>query len=216
MNRINVMLGGPQNLVPAAVYQARRSETWIGVDHGIVALLQQRITPAIGLGDFDSLSVFERRLVDRQVHDLRYAQAQKDFTDSQWAVQTACTDLKADQVALFAGTGGRLDHELVNLFMMTMPAYRQWLDRVRLIDQKNEVRFFSAGAYQLPYQTDYRYLSFVSLTPVTGLTLRQVKYPLTNYQADYPTSWSSNEFLPEKPAWFTFETGIVAVILSRD
>ncbi|WP_225419653.1 thiamine diphosphokinase [Lapidilactobacillus wuchangensis] len=216
MKRVNIMLGGPQNLVPPVIYQQRFSEPWLGVDHGIVALLQQRITPVIGLGDFDSLSDFERLLVDQQVKDLRFAQPQKDFTDSQWALQTAFTDLKATAVDLFAGTGGRLDHELVNLFMMTMPSYRPWLGRVRLIDTKNEVQFFKPGTYQLPYQTDYRYLSFVNLMPVQGLTLRQVKYPLTDYQADFPTSWSSNEFLPNQAATFSFKTGVVAVILSRD
>lgn len=216
MKRVNLMLGGPQNLVPATVYQQRAAETWIGVDHGIIALLQQRIIPVIGLGDFDSLSDFERLLVNQQVKDLRYAQPQKDFTDSQWALQTAFTDLRATNVDLFAGTGGRLDHELVNLFMMTMPSYRPWLGRVRLIDSKNEVQFFAPGRYQLPYQNVYRYLSFVNLMPVQGLTLRQVKYPLTDYQADYPTSWSSNEFIPGQAANFSFKTGVVAVILSRD
>lgn len=216
MTRINIMLGGPAALIPPAVYEQRRQEQWVGVDHGIIQLLAQGIVPVIGLGDFDSLAPTERGRVTSQVSDLRYAQPQKDFTDSQWALQTAFTDLRATSVAIFGGTGGRLDHELVNLFMMTMPAYRQWLGQVVMIDRQNIVHFYGPGAYQLAVQPAYRYLAFVSLTAVRGLTLSQVKYPLTDYRADFPTSWSSNEFLPGTPAKFSFQQGVVAVIYSRD
>lgn len=209
-----IMLGGPTAQIPPL--PTTPSALWIGVDHGLIYLLDHGITPAIGLGDFDSLSVTERHRIEQAIPDLRYTTAEKDFTDSQWALTTAFTDLQADQVELYGATGGRLDHELVNFFMMTMPAYAPWLGRVTLIDRQNVIRFYGPGTYTLPPDPAYHYLAFVSLTAVEQLTLRQVKYPLSAYTAAFPTSWSSNEFLPDTAAVFSFDAGVVAVILTRD
>ena len=52
------------------------------------------------------------------------------------------------------------------------------------------------------------------LTPVTGLTLIDEKYKLTNWQGN-PFSFSSNEFDGDVNH-FSFESGMVAVIESRD
>lgn len=210
---VNLMLGGPIAQIP----ELKQGATpWIGADHGIIHLLNQGIKPEIGLGDLDSLTPAEKRQLLTQVHDCRFTLPAKDFTDSQWALKTAFTDLKADQVHIYGATGGRLDHELVNLFTPTMPTFRPYLGRIKLIDRQNQMTFYGPGQYSLPYQSAYRYLAFVSLTNVRNLTLRQVKYPLTAYQADFPTSWASNEFLPQQAAHFSFSEGIVAVILSKD
>lgn len=213
---VNIMLGGPTSLIPHDDINQHRYEAWIGVDHGTVYLLDQDIVPVIAVGDYDSLVAAERQQIEKQIKDIRYAQAEKDFTDSQMAVLTAFADLKATQVNIFGATGGRIDHELVNLFMMTDPRFQDWLQQVTIIDCFNQITFYPSGNYQLPYQTGYQYLAFANLTPVKNLTLRQVKYELTDFSADNPVSWSSNEFLKDQPARFNFTAGIVAVILSHD
>ncbi|WP_125605577.1 thiamine diphosphokinase [Lapidilactobacillus bayanensis] len=213
---VNIMLGGPTALIPIDEIKRRRGETWLGVDHGIIYLLNQQIKPVIAVGDYDSLAVVERQQIETQVADIRYAKAEKDFTDSQMSVITAFVDLKATQVNIFGATGGRIDHSLVNLFMMTDPRFQAWLQQVTIIDEFNQVTFYPSGNYQLPYQAGYQYLAFANLTPVKNLTLRQVRYELTDFSADNPVSWSSNEFIRDKPACFNFTAGIVAVILSHD
>ncbi|WP_261806855.1 thiamine diphosphokinase [Lapidilactobacillus luobeiensis] len=216
IKKIRIMLGGPAAQIPPMTEKELHETEWIGVDHGLIWLFDHGVTPLIGLGDFDSLSPAERLRVEQKVADLRYALPDKDFTDSQWALTTAFSDLKADQVELFGATGGRLDHELVNLFMMTMPAYRQWLGRVTIQDRQNKIRFYGPGDHSLVPDLQYRYLAFVTLTAITDLNLSQVKYPLSHYSVDFPTSWSSNEFLPGTVAKFSFRAGVVAVILARD
>lgn len=217
MNKlVNLMLGGPYAQIPNLKYLATGRSPWIGADHGSIYLLNHGIIPEIGLGDLDSLTAFEKKQLLTQVKDCRFTLPAKDFTDSQWALKTAFTDLKADQVHVYGATGGRLDHELVNLFTPTMPAFRPYLRRIKIIDRQNQMTFYGPGHYNLSYQADYRYLAFVNLTAVRGLTLQQVKYPLAAYQADFPTSWASNEFLPQQDAHFSFSAGIVAVILSKD
>lgn len=213
---VNIMLGGPTNLIPQAAFDQHRDEAWIGVDHGTIYLLTQQIKPLIAVGDYDSLATAERQRIETEIADIRYAKAEKDFTDSQMAILTAFIDLKATHVNIYGATGGRIDHALVNLFMMTDPRFQDWLQEVTIIDDFNQITFYPSGNYQLPYQADYQYLAFANLTPVKNLTLRQVKYELTDFSADHPVSWSSNEFLKNEPAKFNFTAGIVAVILSHD
>lgn len=213
---VNLCLGGPVDRLPIEEMNHRHDEIWLGVDHGNIVLLDHQIVPAIAVGDYDSLSPVDRRRVESTVADIRYAQAEKDFTDSQWAVETAFRDLNATQVNVYGATGGRLDHELVNLFMMTDPHMHAWIRQVRIIDQQNQIDFYEAGSYELPFQPDFSYLAFVNLTTVKNLNLWQLKYPLSDFSAPYPVSWSSNEFIPGQSAHFSFEQGIIAVIYSRD
>lgn len=213
---VNIMLGGPKELIPEMAINQRQHEIWIGVDHGALTLLAQQIMPQVVVGDYDSLTTNERQRLEQQVHDVRYAKPEKDFTDSQMGVLTAFADLKATQVNIYGATGGRIDHLLVNLFMMTDPKFQQWLQQVAIIDRFNQVTFYAPGNYQLPYCADYRYLAFANLTPVKNLTLCQVKYELTDFSAENPVSWSSNEFIKDQAAKFNFTAGIIAVILSRD
>jgi Thiamine pyrophosphokinase len=60
-----------------------------------------------------------------------------------------------------------------------------------------------------------KYVAFVNLGPVTHLNLIDAKYKLKDFNANHPISWASNEFVGETID-FSFESGIVAVIQSRD
>ena len=59
------------------------------------------------------------------------------------------------------------------------------------------------------------YLSYVLLTEVKALTLKDVKYELNEESFNRPVALISNEFIGEE-ASFSFEEGIVAVIQSND
>ena len=52
--KINIMVGGPEALIPYDQVADRRSETWLGVDLGATRLLEHGIVPEYAAGDFDS------------------------------------------------------------------------------------------------------------------------------------------------------------------
>ena len=89
----------------------------IAADAGLTALRQWGITPHLAVGDFDSLSA-----VPADVSVLRFP-VRKDETDTQLAVEEG---LKRGykHFALLGGTGGRTDHTLANLQLLTYLAAR--------------------------------------------------------------------------------------------
>ena len=44
--KINIMVGGPEALIPYEQVEKRRSEPWLGVDLGATRLLEHGIGPA--------------------------------------------------------------------------------------------------------------------------------------------------------------------------
>lgn len=88
-------------------------------------------------------------------------------------------ELDYRELLLCGCTGGRLDHTASNLVLL------EWIadhgGRALLVDADNEVRLLDSGVLRLTNRPCYHYLSLVPLDRrVTGVTLRGLKYPLTD------------------------------------
>ena len=95
----------------------------IGVDGGANYLLKQDIVPDIVIGDLDSLSPEHIQLLESNWVNIFSFGRDKDETDLELALlyvvdQPAWVDLP---ILIYAGLGGRLDHELANLMLLTHP-----------------------------------------------------------------------------------------------
>ncbi|WP_035191464.1 thiamine diphosphokinase [Ligilactobacillus equi] len=220
MKQINILVGGPKENLPQDFItriQANPKAIWIGADYGAVRLAQLGCQMAAALGDFDSSTAEEVALVSRfSQTKLQRFKPEKDYTDTELILKRAYElypDL--DEVVIYGATGGRLDHLLANIFMATRPGLADLMPKVRLIDCQNTVTFYQPGSYTITKEADKKYLGFFLLTPVKALTLRKVKYPLQVVDFAYPVSLASNEFL-DQTAHFAFESGMIAVIQSKD
>lgn len=213
--RVNVMVGGPKHLIPLTEVHARQAEKWVGVDIGATRLLNEGITPTVAVGDFDSTSNQQFKRVKESVKDIQLFPPEKDYTDTQLGVKRAIELYKPDKITVFGATGGRLDQYLSNLFLPLEEEFKSYLTKIQFVDQQNIVDYYLPGEYEIKAQAGFKYLAFVNLTPVSGLTLVDEKYPLTDWSSSIPFCWSSNEFNGEVNH-FRFRTGIVAVIKSRD
>ena len=213
--KINIMVGGPEALIPYDQVEKRRSETWLGVDLGATRLLEHGIVPAYAAGDFDSSTPEQLARVQVAVQQVDIYPPEKDYTDTQIGILLAMKHYQPASITLWGTTGGRLDQLLANLYTPLMDPYRQYLDRIHLIDRQNTVDFYEPGSYEIHKVPQMPYLAFVNLTPVTGLTLPDEKYNLDHFDSSLPISWSSNEFVGTVNH-FSFDSGIVAVIQSRD
>lgn len=212
--RVNILAGGPQELVPQVLVSQRRNECWIGVDHGASQLLECGIKPAVAVGDFDSTTEDEYQRLHSQLSDIKVYPPAKDFTDTQLGIKAAIAEYGPDKIDLFGATGGRLDHLLANLYLPMQAAFADYLPKIRLIDRQNIVSYYLPGSYSIHRDPQMDYLAFVNLTPVKGLTLPDEKYPLVNWDSQIPFSWSSNRFI-STVSHFSFDEGIVAVIQCR-
>lgn len=214
MTRFNLFVGGPQAELPAD--WPNLPGKWAGVDRGTLHLLQRGIQPQFAVGDFDSLAEAEHEAVIKAVANIHPAPAEKDETDTEMAVRLAFSTYGATEVWLIAATGGRIDHLLANLFLPTQPRFQPFTEHIHVLDQQNLISFYRAGQHQLLPEPEYTYLGIVPLTAIDGLTITGAKYPLHDWSSQTPFAWASNEFVGAAPVEVNWQSGIVAVIYSRD
>lgn len=125
------------------------------------------------LGDFDSLKLQD---VPGEVERLQVP-AEKDFTDTQLAVDTALKK-GATEICIIGGLDGRLDHTLSNLAIL------EDLQKKRvyatITNGYNRVRYIESTS-TLVARSGFRYLSLLCLSErAKGVSVEGCKYPLKN------------------------------------
>jgi thiamine pyrophosphokinase len=126
------------------------------------------------VGDFDSLGKGEK--VDDKTEVLTVP-SEKDFTDTQLAVETAIKRGARD-IVIIGGLSGRLDHTLSNLAILKDLCDKQIY--CLITDGKNRVRYIRSTS-TLISRSGYKYLSLIADgEKVKGVSLEGCKYPLEN------------------------------------
>lgn len=206
---IHLILGAPLEKEKLTV-PLNQEDIYIGIDRGALMLLEHQYPLTIALGDFDSLTDEELKLVKQSAEKV-VDKTSQDYTDFEWAINYIVDHFESQPIHVFNWSGGRIDH-MINILWY---AHRVSLPQLTLINQQNTVRFFNEGSYELTKESDKTYLSFITMTEVSKLTLEQVKYPLNNITLDKPYALISNEFLSDT-MMFSFKSGLVMVIQSKD
>lgn len=215
MKQIIIVAGGSPKYWPEMSSYKKNETFWVGVDRGAWFLLENGITPDYAVGDFDSLSVEEFKTISEVVSEVVKAPREKDETDTQLGLKIAMSESDDCPIILIGATGGRMDHLMANFWLMLEPRFQEISQRFMIKDNQNSITFYQSGSHVVEKEGDKDYLGFLCVTPVADLTLRGVKYPLNNYQAAYPISFASNEFI-EGYANFEFSSGVVVVVQSKD
>ncbi|WP_334328484.1 thiamine diphosphokinase [Companilactobacillus sp. HBUAS59699] len=217
MKRVNILLGGPKSEYPDELSKSIKaiSGPWVGADRGSLYLIAHGVLPEIAIGDFDSINKKEQKLLKDNVHDFQKYPPEKDDTDSQLCILAAKEKFNASEYYIYGGTGGRIDHFLVNFFLPYDKRFLSFYDKLYFKSATNTIRFFRPGRYTIYHEEGMKYVGFVNLGPVTHFNILDAKYKLDDFTAMHPVSWSSNEFVGDTIN-FGFESGIIAVIQSRD
>lgn len=139
---------------------------------------------------------------------------EKDFTDLEAAVYQALR-MGYKKLLLCGCSGGRADHYLANLFLLERIAEAG--AEAMILDECNEIRWICAGDWQIENQPPYRYMGIISAERVMeGVTLRGVKYPLTNHTVRRTETLTvSNEILRGEKARIHIEKGCGFLIRSE-
>ncbi len=162
------------------------------------------------LGDFDTLG--EPKDVDERTEILRVP-AEKDFTDTQLAVETAI-ERGADDIVIIGGLGGRLDHTLSNLAILEDLCARQVF--ARITDGQNRVRFLNATSMLLA-RSEFRYLSLIAVTErARGVSVEGCRYPLKNATLSRNVQYAISNEITGNCALISVKRGALYVIESRD
>lgn len=187
------------------------AEAIIGVDGGVNYLLARDIIPDIVIGDLDSISKEHIQLLESNwVNIFRFRQ-EKDETDLELALLYVADQPTWSESPLhvYAALGGRLDHEIANLLLLTHP---------KLINRKIQ--------YLSPFQTTFliagkaeihgRAGDTISLIPLRGdaeiKMTENLKWPLINSTLKFgPARGVSNEMTASN-CRVAIESGIVLCV----
>lgn len=189
-------------------------DTWIGLEKGALSILSNHESLDYALGDFDSVNEAEKQKIQEHALFFKEEPAEKDQTDLEIAIEKALS-LHPKKIYLFGVTGGRKDHELVNIQLL-YTIVQQGVEAV-MIDKYNYITIKLPGEYTIDRDDTYPYISFVAFTPeVTGITLQGFKYTLENETISWGSTLCISNKLLLNSGTFSHDNGILLLIKSRD
>ena len=186
-----------------------RPDDWlIAVDGGARHCQALGLTPAVLIGDFDSIKTQERQALDQQGVTMVSYPACKDETDLELALRYA-VEGGADEVLILAGMGSRWDQSLANLLLLAMVELAG--AQVRLVDGPQEAALVRGGeTLKLHGQPGDK----VSLIPlggdVHGVTTNGLEYPLEEDALYFGATRGVSNILLGEEATIHLERGIMA------
>ena len=177
----------------------------IGVDRAAYWLLTHDIVPHVAIGDFDSVTKKELRLIKKSVRIVKKYSPEKDWTDMELAIRYAA-GLSPSEVFIFGATGTRIDHMLATFHL---------LDTHILIDRNNRIRLIGRGKTIIE-RSSYRYISLLPYTKSTTLSLTGFRYALVRKTLQQGTTLGVSNEIIEKKATIQIFSGKAWVIESND
>ncbi|NMB42604.1 MAG: thiamine diphosphokinase [Clostridiales bacterium] len=191
----------------------------IAADYGLLTAHKLELALNYILGDFDSvpqeiINEYKEKNKDDKSFIIKKYNPEKDFTDTQIAIETAM-ELGSKEIVIVGGTGTRLDHTLSNVQNLLLPLRKNI--KSSLVDEHNKLYIIDKSTKI--YKKDI-YGSYVSLLPITPVvekvTLKGFKYPLNDYNIEMGHSIGVSNELIDDFGEIVFESGLLLVVEARD
>jgi thiamine pyrophosphokinase len=211
MSRAVIFVNGHIPDIEAVRWLTRPGDTLLAADGGTRHALALGLTPALVIGDLDSLTAGERGKLEAAGTEIRSYPRDKNETDFELALRYA-VDAGYREILVVGALGDRLDQTLGNLALLTDPRLSTF--DVRLDDGMEEA-FFTRGSCQVRGAAG----DLVSLIPwggkVTGVATDGLHWPLRSETLyPYKTCGISNELLGET-ASISLKSGLLLIVHSR-
>lgn len=180
-------------------------QTIICADGGLLVAQSLDLSPDFLIGDYDSAKVPARDVIKLPM--------EKDMTDSEAAIDLAVSK-GYKNITLLGGIGGRFDHTMGNIGMLAKFCGSD--THLSLVDGQNYLFMIAPGTYTVP-KNAYTYMGIISYgDDAENVTLRGVKYPLTNHHLTNKTTLGVSNEITGDFATISFTKGRLLVILSKD
>lgn len=144
----------------------------IGVDYGAYLCAKQGLKMKLAIGDFDSCCNEEFQLIQNSCDQIIKLPCEKDDTDSEYAIKFAYS-LGYQKLYLYGCLGGRVDHELANLYLLMKRDYN-----LVLMNETNIISKLNVGIHHI--KKKHTYLSLIPLEACC-ISLKGMKYPLDHH-----------------------------------
>lgn len=203
-----VFSGGDLENYPALEKYVRDADLIICADSGVHHAFSMNLLPDILVGDMDSIEPEALRKVKRLNIKIINYPSEKDFTDTQLALEIAL-ERKVTEAIIIGGIGSRPDHSLANIFLML--EYRNKGVEVKLVAARWEI-FLIEGKMRIKGKKG-DILSLIPLTfEVKGINTKGLYYPLKGESLFLgPARGISNVFLQDEVVVEVKEGILIAV-----
>lgn len=198
------------NIFPENITEkAKADDLKIAADGGYKNALRLGVKVDILLGDFDSVGEYK---TDEDIEIIKVP-AQKDFTDTQLAVETAI-ERGADEIVIIGGLSGRLDHTMSNVSILEDLSMRRV--HALITDGNNRIRFINSTS-TLIAKSGYKYLSIILASEkAKGVSAEGCKYPLKNAKLQRNIQYAVSNEIDGNCALISVRKGAVYIVESKD
>ncbi|MBE6550100.1 MAG: thiamine diphosphokinase [Ruminococcaceae bacterium] len=198
------------NIFPENITEkAKAGDLKIAADGGYKNALRLGVKVDILLGDFDSVGEYK---TDENVEIIKVP-AEKDFTDTQLAVETAI-ERGADEIVIIGGLSGRLDHTLSNISILEDLSTRRV--HALITDGNNRIRFINSTS-TLIAKSGYKYVSILLASEkAKGVSAEGCKYPLKNAKLQRNVQYAISNEIDGNCALISVRKGSVYIVESKD
>jgi thiamine pyrophosphokinase len=193
-----------------AVEQALASaEMIIAADSGAATALQFGYTPAIVVGDFDSLEALPLQQLQAQGSEIIRVAAEKDETDSELAVLTAI-ERGATAITILGALGGaRFDHTMANVMLLAAFAS----PAMRIVDGASTCWLLRGPGSSEIAGRPGDLLSLIPLTAeASGIYTTNLYYPLHGETLRFGRPRGVSNVLTAEHATVSLQSGLLLVI----
>ena len=198
-----LLANGPLTLSPPIRQVIADAGQLIGVDGGSRHLGLLGVRPHLAVGDMDSIPESLLQEYRQSGVELHLHPPKKDATDLELALELALAR-GASRISILGATGGRLDHTLGNLFLLSrclptgIPACI--MDQEQCIHLTDQSLTLSGAAGDT--------LSLLPATPeVSGVSLTGLEYPLNDATLTFGTSLGMSNVFVEAQASVSLRSG---------
>lgn len=183
------------------------------VDRGTVWALQNGLSIDLAVGDFDSVNETEWKEIITSGVKIEQLKSEKDETDLEVALLRAIETYPEAEITLIGSLGGRLDHELTNIYLPITARFVDFSEHVQQENQQNLITYLKPGRHKLKRLPDKKYIGFVK-QGAENFSIENAKYPL-KAENNFAEIYTSNEFIDDTMT-VSFDSGAVIVIHSSD
>lgn len=209
MRVVVVVVGGDTPSLPADL----PSNAWvIGVDSGVGHALRLGLQVHEAIGDFDSIAPGHLQQITRAGAIIERHSPDKDATDLELALDAAI-QRQPSRIMVVGGHGGRLDHFLANLLILSSPSFAAWPIEAHMGDAIVNVIHRQARFTGKPGD-------LLSLLPMHGdahgVTTKGLKYQLRDESLDTGTTRGISNVFQDPIAHVSLRQGHLIAIRQRN
>lgn len=173
----------------------------MAVDSGYDSIISIK-TPDYVIGDMDSA----KSKIEPSVKEISIGEYGDTYTDMELAIKSAI-DLGFNDITIMGALGKRVDHSLINVFMLHR--YIKKNIKIQIIDEINKIISFVGSGFIT--KDNYKYISILPLYNKTTVTISGTKYQLEEAEINIGNSLTISNEIKEEEAYLDADKPVLII-----